>query len=85
MKTIHGQDRAAEILDFLRTVGSKPPSKQWAHDILNAAAKGEGLCIANPITGDLMMVGPQPVSDLQIRLAREALGLDKTNRAMEDE
>jgi hypothetical protein len=61
-----------EIWNILSRDRTHP--KQWARDIRDAHREGTGLTCILRATGDVVPIGPQPVSALQVQLAREALG-----------
>lgn len=60
------------LKQFLVDNPRRPPSKQWAMDILAAHAAGSGLRYFSAVDGE-QEIGPQPVSAVQIEFARQAL------------
>ncbi len=58
---------------WIQALSSGALKATWAKDILAAAAEGRGLQYPDRVTGDLLPIGPQPVSGRQIEMAREAV------------
>ncbi len=71
--TAAGREAIAKLQTFLRDHPKEAPSRAWAQRVLDAQKEGTGLFHVDAATGLQLPIGPQPVSDLQVNMAREAL------------
>lgn len=60
-------------LAALRSMQTKPPSKQWARDILRAHEAGEPLKYRDIETGEMLPINGQAITTQQLAMAQAAL------------